>query len=207
MTASTSMFIRASISILWLIFIPVVLNAERLVFLGDSLTAGYGLDPENAYPAMVEKALRADDPETVVINAGLSGDTTAGGLQRVDWILRQPMDVFFVALGANDALRGLPVESTMDNLQAIIRKARAKHPEARIILAGMLAPPNMGEPYQAAFNRIYPDLAKAESVELLPFLLEGVAGVPSLNLADGIHPNIEGHRRIAQAVLEKLQQQ
>ena len=195
---------RPLISILCLLFLPVLLVGERIVFLGDSLTAGYGLDPGNAYPKLVERALQADDPEVTVVNAGISGDTTAGGLQRVDWILRQPIDVFVLALGANDALRGLPVESAKDNLRAIIGKVRDKHPKARIILAGMLAPPNMGRPYQRAFNRIYPALAKSESVELLPFLLEGVAGEPALNLADGIHPNIEGHRRIARAVLKLL---
>ena len=199
------MLIRTFISILVLTFLPVVLCAERIVFLGDSLTAGMGLDPANAYPSLVEQALEAKGAEVTVVNAGLSGDTSAGGLQRADWILRQPMDVLVIALGANDALRGLPVEGTRENLRGIIRKARAKHPDVRIILAGMLAPPNMGAAYRKDFDAIYPELAKTESVELLPFLLEGVAGVPRLNLPDGIHPNIEGHRAIARLVLKKIE--
>jgi acyl-CoA thioesterase-1 len=195
---------RPLISILCLLFLPVLLFSERIVFLGDSLTAGYGLDPESAYPKLVENALGDEDPAVKVVNAGVSGDTSAGGLQRVDWILRQPIDVLIIALGANDALRGLPVEATRESLRGIIGKARAKHPKARIILAGMLAPPNMGEDYLTAFDRIYPELAESESVELIPFLLEGVAGEPSLNLPDGIHPNPAGHKRIAQTILKQL---
>lgn len=185
-------------------FLPALLDAGRIVFLGDSLTAGYGLDPELAYPRLVETALANEGRDVTVVNAGLSGDTSAGGLRRVDWILRQEMDTLFIALGANDALRGLPVEKTRENLRGIIHKARAKYPDIRIILAGMLAPPNMGEEYRRDFDAIYPSLAREESVELMPFLLEGVAGKPSLNLADGIHPNRKGHERIARGVMESL---
>lgn len=191
-------------SILATVFLPLVLPAERIVFLGDSLTAGFGLDPEQAYPKRVEKALRESGKEVTAVNAGVSGDTTAGGLRRLDWILRQPMDTLFIALGANDALRGQPVEATRGNLTAIIRKAREKYPELRIILAGMLAPPNMGKAYREAFAKIYPEVAEAESVELMPFLLDGVAGRPELNLADGIHPNAEGQEIIARSVAEVI---
>jgi acyl-CoA thioesterase-1 len=196
----------ALISILGIIFLPMALAGERAVFIGDSLTAGYGLDPENAYPQLVEAAMRERGRDLTVVNAGLSGDTTAGGLRRLDWILRQPIDILFIALGANDALRGLPVEATRENLRGMIRTVREKQPEVRIILAGMLAPPNMGEAYRSAFDRIFPELAKSESVELLPFLLEGVAGVPGLNLPDGIHPNAKGQKRVAESVLAVLDQ-
>lgn len=194
------------ISMLACIFLPLALAGERLLFLGDSLTAGYGLNPDNAYPQLVEAALRARGRDVTVVNAGLSGDTSAGGLRRMDWILRQPIDTLFVALGANDALRGLPVDTTRENLRAIIHAARAKQPEVRIILAGMLAPPNLGAAYRDAFASMFPELARSESVELLPFLLEGVAGVPALNLADGIHPNVEGQKRVADLVLRVLDQ-
>jgi acyl-CoA thioesterase-1 len=195
---------RVGISILGLLLLAGGLSAERIVFLGDSLTAGYGLDPEQAYPKLVETALREKGNEVTVVNAGVSGDTTAGGLRRLNWILRQPVDTLFIALGANDALRGQSVEAAKDNLRDMIRTARKAYPEARIILAGMLAPPNMGQAYQEAFAKIYPELAKSEDVELLPFLLAGVAGQPQLNLADGTHPNAEGHRRIARQVIELL---
>ena len=194
----------ALISIAIAFFLTVPIHAERMVFLGDSLTAGYGLEPDLAYPHLVEAALKTEGRDVTVINAGLSGDTSAGGLRRTDWILRQEMDTLFIALGANDALRGLPVETTRENLRGIIAKARAKYPEIRIILAGMLAPPNMGEEYRREFDAIYPSISLQESVELVPFLLEGVAGNPAMNLSDGIHPNRKGHERIARAVMEIL---
>lgn len=195
----------ALISMLIAFFLPGNAVAKRIVFLGDSLTAGYGLDPTQAYPAVVGDLLKERGEEVIIINAGISGDTTAGGLRRLGWLLRQPMDTLFIALGANDALRGQPVEGTRRNLRQIIRQARETYPDLQIILAGMLAPPNMGEAYQSAFARIFPELAKDESVLLLPFLLEGVAGDPSLNLADGIHPNREGQKRIARMVVEVLE--
>jgi acyl-CoA thioesterase-1 len=181
------------------------LSAERVVILGDSLTAGYGLNPDFAYPALME-ALAAEKGRSVtVVNAGVSGDTTAGGLRRVNWILREPADMLIVALGGNDALRGFPPEETHSNLMAIIERARALQPEIRIILAGMLAPPNMGEAYGEAFAAVYPSVAAAAEVERIPFILEGVAGLPELNLADGIHPNVQGHKRIAQTIVEFLE--
>ncbi|MFO7723983.1 MAG: arylesterase [Oceanipulchritudo sp.] len=187
-----------------LCLLPAFASGERIVFIGDSLTAGYQLEPEEAYPQIVQRLLKARGRDVEVVNAGISGDTTAGGLRRIDWLLRQEMDTLFIALGANDALRGQPVEATRENLRGIIRKAREAHPEVRIILAGMLAPPNMGEPYREAFAALYRELAETEPVELMPFLLEGVAGEPELNLADGIHPNREGQRRIAEAVANVL---
>lgn len=195
------------ISISVLLFLVTLLSAERMVFLGDSLTAGYGLEPEQAYPAVIEEMLEARGEEVAVVNAGVSGDTTAGGLRRVDWILRQKIDTLVIALGANDALRGQPVEQTRENLRRIIAKARERHPELRIILAGMLAPPNLGEAYREAYASIFPELAEEASVELVPFLLEGVAGEPELNLPDGIHPNAEGQRLVARNVLEVLERE
>ena len=168
-----------------------------LLFYGDSLTAGYGLSTEEAFPALIEKELNKTGKKAKVINAGLSGETSAGGLNRLDWVLRQPLDVFVLELGANDGLRGLPIEQTRNNLQAIIDKVKAKYPKAKIVLVGMMVPPNMGKTYSDAFRNIYPDLAKKNGATLIPFLLDGVAGNEKLNQADGIHPNVEGHKIVA----------
>jgi acyl-CoA thioesterase-1 len=176
-------------------------ETPTLLFLGDSLTAGYGLDPEEAYPALIEDALNADGIEVNVINGGLSGETSAGGLRRLRWVLRRPVELLVIALGANDSLRGLPPEDTQKNLEGMIEAAREIQPEIRILLAGMYAPPNMGAAYRERFDLIYTELAKSHAVELVPFLLEGVAGEPSLNQADGIHPNVEGQKRVAQNLL------
>ena len=172
-------------------------QSKSILFFGDSLTAGYGLSPEEAFPALVEKLLTKEEKKVKVINAGLSGETSAGGLSRIDWILRQPIDVFVLELGANDGLRGLPIDQTKKNLQAIIDKVKTRYPRAKIVLAGMMVPPNMGKSYADEFKRIYPAMAKKNRATLIPFLLEGVAGNESLNQADGIHPNAEGHRIVA----------
>lgn len=179
-------------------------GVERIVCLGDSLTAGYGLDPAFAFPALVQRSLKESLPEVEVVNAGVSGDTTAGALRRVNWVLRTPADILVVALGGNDALRGLPPEETRANLMAIIKTARERVPGIRIVLAGMLAPPNMGEAYQAAFAQAYREVVEATKVEFMPFLLEGVAANPDLNLPDGIHPNAQGQAVIARNILEVL---
>lgn len=194
-------------SMLLIILLPILAAGQRIVCLGDSLTAGYGLEPDQSWPAQLEGMLRKAGRDATVVNAGVSGDTSAGGLRRVDWILRQEMDYLVIALGANDALRGFPVEATMGNLRGIIRKARARHPDVTIILAGMRAPPNMGTDYRKAFDEGYPRLAAEEEVRFLPFLLDGVAGVPELNLADGIHPNAEGQRKIASLFLDCLRKE
>jgi acyl-CoA thioesterase-1 len=180
---------------------PVVL------FFGDSLTAGYGLSPEEAFPALIEKNITKSGKKVKVVNAGLSGETSAGGLSRIDWILRQPVDVFVLELGANDGLRGLPLDQTRANLQGIISKVKDKYPNVKIVMAGMMVPPNMGESYSNEFKKIYPDLAKKNGATLIPFLLENVAGNEKLNQADGIHPNTEGHKLVAEHVgkfIEKL---
>jgi acyl-CoA thioesterase-1 len=153
---------------------------------------------------VLQQLLREQGRDATVVNAGLSGETTAGGLRRLDWVLRGTADCLVIALGGNDALRGLPVAETRDNLRAMIHKARERQPGIRIILAGMLAPPNMGPDYAAAFAAVYPQLAREENVELFDFLLQDVAARPELNLEDGIHPNAAGHRQIAQSLLSLL---
>jgi len=189
------MFLRfLPISIIAVLLQP---QAKTILFFGDSLTAGYGLSPEIAFPALVEKEFIKENKKVKIINAGLSGETSAGGLSRIDWILRQPIDVFVLELGANDGLRGLPIEQTKKNLQSIIEKVKSKYPKAKIVLAGMLVPPNMGKPYADEFKKIYPAMASKNRALLIPFLLEGVAGNEKLNQADGIHPNAEGHRIVA----------
>lgn len=175
---------------------------RTLLCFGDSLTAGYGLaDPSTeSYPARLQETLAAAGLDWRVINAGLSGETSAGGLRRVDWVLRQPADIFLLALGGNDALRGLDPAVTRSNLTAIIGRVRAKYPQARIVVAGMQAPPTLGADYADAFARIFPEVAREQGATLVPFLLEGVGGEPALNQSDQIHPNPAGHRRLAATV-------
>lgn len=172
--------------------------APKIVFLGDSLTAGYGLDAREAYPSLVADRLRAAGLGFDVVNAGVSGDTSAGGQSRLDWSLEGDVRVLVVALGGNDALRGLGTEELARNLSRIIERAMARG--VRVILAGMEAPPNLGPAYTSAFRAVYRDLAARYRVAFLPFLLDGVAGVPALNQADGIHPNAAGATRVADLV-------
>lgn len=168
-------------------------KTKVVLFFGDSLTAGYGLSPEDAFPTVVGKSLTLAGANVRVINAGLSGETSAGGLTRIDWILRQPIDVFVLELGANDGLRGLPITETKKNLQTIIDKVKAKNPDCKIVLTGMMVPPNMGKEYSNGFKNVFPDIARKNKAVLVPFLLDGVAGIERLNQADGIHPTAEGH--------------
>ena len=179
---------------------------RTVVFFGDSLTAGYGLeDPSTqAFPAIIQKKIDQAGLPWRVVNAGLSGETSAGGLRRVDWILRQPVDVFVLELGGNDGLRGIPPAATEANLQAIIDRVRAKYPAARIVLAGIVAPPNMGPDFTRAFAAIFPALAEKNHVPLIPFLLAGVVGKLGLDQADGIHPTAEGHVVVADTVWNVL---
>ncbi len=177
---------------------PVVL------FLGTSLTAGLGLSESEAYPALIQRKVDSAGILVRVVNAGLSGETSAGGLRRLDWLLRQPVAVLVLELGANDALRGQDLDATRQNLQAIIDRTRAAHPGAAIVIAGMQAPPNLGSRYTTAFRDIFPDLARRNRAALIPFLLEGVAGVPRLNQADGIHPTAAGDSIVAENVWKVL---
>ncbi|MDZ4715418.1 MAG: arylesterase [Cytophagales bacterium] len=175
-----------------------------ILFFGDSLTAGYGLSPEEAFPTVVEQAMAKSGTKVRVINAGLSGETSAGGLSRIDWVLRQPIDVFVLELGANDGLRGLPIKETRKNLQAIIDKVKAKNPNCKIVLAGMMVPPNMGRDYAEAFRKLFGEISSGNSAVLIPFLLDGVAGIEKLNQADGIHPTGEGHKIIGDNITKIL---
>lgn len=180
-------------------------SVKTILFYGDSITAGYGLSVEDAYPAHVAEMLKQKGLDVKVVNAGLSGETSAGGLSRVDWILRQPIDVFVLELGGNDGLRGLPLDQTRTNLQSIIDKVKIKNPEVKIVLAGMMVPPNLGKEYTAEFKNIYPELARKNKATLIPFLLEGVGGDDKLNLPDGIHPNVDGHKIVAKTVVKIIE--
>ena len=179
-------------------------SGPRVVFLGDSLTAGLGVDKEQAFPALLGDLLKADGLPVSVVNAGVSGDTTAGGLARLDWLLKQKPDVLVVGLGGNDGLRGLDVTASEANLREIVTRAKAAG--AGVLLLGMQMPPNYGPDYTAAFRAIYPRVAKETDTPLVPFVLEGVGGVADLNQADGIHPTVAGHRVVAGVVLPKLRE-
>lgn len=178
--------------------------ATKVLFVGTSLTAGYGLTPELAFPTVVAKLAEADGLPLEIVNAGLSGETSAGALRRMDWILRAPADVIVVETGANDGLRGLDPDSTQANLVQIIARIRKAQPRARIVLVQMEAPPNYGIGYVRRFRSIYADVSRQEGVALAPFLLDGVAGLPDLNQADGIHPNRRGAELVAANVWRAL---
>ena len=180
-------------------------RAKVILFLGDSVTAGYGVGVDDAFPSLIQAKIDSKGWNFRVVNAGESGDTTAGGLRRIDWLLRQRVDVLVLELGANDGLRGVPVKVTRENLQAIIDKARKKYPDVKLVIAGMRMPPNLGRDYTAAFKSIFGDVAAKNKAALIPFLLEDVAGIPRLNQADGIHPTAEGHKVVAENVWKALQ--
>ena len=162
----------------------------RILAFGDSLTAGYGLSQQDSFPARLEAALRKAGVDARVNNAGVSGDTTSAALRRIEWLMRDPWDLVIVELGANDGVRGVDPSLTRDNLERIVERARQSG--ARVLLAGMLAPPNLGRDYGKEFNAVFPEIAERHGVSYYRFFLEGVAGDPSLNLADGLHPNAKG---------------
>ena len=180
-------------------------RTKTLVFLGDSLTAGFGLQSTEAFPALIAEKVRAAGLPFEVQNAGLSGDTSAGALRRVDWLLQRPMDVLVIELGGNDGLRGLPVKSLKENLQQIIDKAKARNPTLKIVIAGMQIPPNLGADYATDFARVFAELARENKAVLIPFLLEGVGGHRDLNQQDMIHPTAAGHRIVADLVWRTLE--
>ena len=183
---------------------PTAVKVRSIIFFGNSITAGYGVEPSQAFPALIQGKIDSIHLSYKVINAGVSGETTAGGAGRIDWILRQPVDIFVLELGGNDGLRGIPVAETKKNLQGIIDKVKAANPDVKIILAGMQIPPNMGQQYATAFRSVYPDLAKKNDLILIPFILEGVGGIENLNQADGIHPTEEGHKIVAENIWQVL---
>jgi len=182
-----------------------VTKKKTIVFFGNSLTAGYGVSPSEAFPAIIQKRIDSLGLPYQVVNAGVSGETSSGGKTRIDWILREPVDIFILELGANDGLRGTPLSETKKNLQDIIDKVKAKYPDTKLVFAGMEIPPNMGQAYTTEFRNIYTDLAAKNKMTLIPFLLEGVGGEPELNQADGIHPTAEGHLIVAENVWKQLE--
>ncbi|WP_175632515.1 arylesterase [Pedobacter ghigonis] len=175
-------------------------DQKNILFFGTSLTAGMGLDPSEAFPALIQNKIDSLKLPYKVINGGLSGETSAGGKGRIDWLLKQPVSIFVLELGANDGLRGLPVAQTIKNLQDIVDRVKAKYPDAKLVLAGMQVPPSMGAKYAADFKNIFPVLAQKNEMKLIPFLLDKVGGVPKLNQADGIHPTAEGDKILAENV-------
>ncbi|HEY0055015.1 MAG TPA: arylesterase [Pedobacter sp.] len=180
-------------------------QVKRILFFGNSLTAGYGLeDPDEAFPSVIQQKLDSLKLPYKAINAGLSGETTAGGVNRINWLLKQPIDIFVLELGANDGLRGMPVSETKKNLQLILDTVKARYPNAKRVLLGMEIPPNLGGKYAAAFRVIFRELAQKNNIPFVPFMLEGVAGNPQLNLQDGIHPTSEGYKIVADNVWEVL---
>ena len=181
-------------------------TSKKIVFFGDSLTAGYGLnDMEDAFPGVIQTKIDSLGLPYTIVNSGISGETSAGGKNRIDWVLNDAPDVFVLELGANDGLRGVPLQQTKTNLQAIIDAVKNKYPETKIVLAGMQIPPNMGQEYTTEFKNIFPTLAKKNNIALVPFLLEKVGGIASLNQSDGIHPTKEGHKILAKNVWEILE--
>lgn len=183
---------------------PAPVSKKAIVFFGNSLTAAYQLSPEQGFPALIQQKLDSLQMAYNCVNAGLSGETTADGVNRIDWVLQQPMDIFVLELGGNDALRGLPIQESVKNLQAIVDKVKSARPNCKIVVAGMLAPPNLGAAYTNAFRDMYPNLARKNNAALIPFLLEDVGGIPSLNLEDGIHPNVAGQKIVAENVWKVL---
>ena len=180
-------------------------ETKAILFLGNSLTAGYGLDATQAFPTLIQNRIDSMEWKFKVINAGQNGDTTSGGLSRIEWLLQREIHVLVLELGINDGLRGIQTEVTRKNLQAIINRTKSKYPEVEVVLAGMQVPPNMGKTYAASFKAMFPQLANKNGVHLIPFLLEGVGGDPSLNLPDGIHPSAEGHQIVAKNVWKVLE--
>lgn len=174
--------------------------SKTILFFGNSLTAGLGVEPEEAFPAIIEKKIDSLKLPYTVINAGLSGETTAAGKARINWLLKQKVDVFVLELGANDGLRGIPVSETSKNLQNIVDQVKGKYPAVKLVMTGMEVPPNMGGKYASEFRIIFKQIAEKNNMLLVPFLLENVGGVPELNQPDGIHPNPKGHKILAENV-------
>lgn len=179
-------------------------DSRRILIFGDSITAGMGVDKQQAFPALIQERIDSLGLNYEVVNGGLSGETSAGGLRRINWVLQRPVDIMILELGGNDGLRGIDLSSTKENLQGIIDAALAKNPDMKIIIAGMQVPPNLGPEYTEEFRSLYPELAEENDLPLIPFLLKEVGGDPELNQPDGIHPTPKGHKVIAETVWETL---
>jgi acyl-CoA thioesterase I len=184
---------------------PAPQQPKTILFLGDSITAGYGLDQSQAFPALIQQRIDQAKLSYTVINGGLSGETSSGGLRRIGWLLRSKVDIMVLELGANDGLRGIDLAVTRQNLQQIIDRTKASNPDVIIIIAGMQVPPNLGETYTRQFREMFAELANKNKAPLIPFILQGVAGEPSLNLSDGIHPNADGQKILANNVWNVLE--
>lgn len=179
--------------------------SKTILFFGDSLTAGYGLEDVNdAFPGLIQSKIDSLQLDYTIVNSGISGETTSGGKNRIDWVLKEEPNVFILELGANDGLRGVPLDQSKANLQAIIDAVKKKYPDTKIVLAGMQIPPNMGKDYTTEFKNMFPALAEKNDLYLIPFLLDDVGGIPDLNQKDGIHPTKEGHKILANNVWEVL---
>ena len=189
----------------WIFLTAATPVRRTLLFLGDSITAGLGVELSQAFPARIQERIDAKGWPFRVINAGQSGDTSAGGLGRINWLLKNRVDILVLELGANDGLRGLPVAVTQKNLQAIIDRTKSKYPDVKVVIAGMKVPPNMGADYGRRFEAQFAELAKKNKAVLIPFILDGVGGVTELNLRDGIHPTARGHEIIARNVWKTLE--
>ncbi len=185
---------------------PVANKKKTIVFFGNSLTAAYGLDPSQGFVGLIGERIDSLDLAYKVVNAGLSGETSAGGNSRIDWILRQKIDVFVLELGANDGLRGTPIAETYKNLGTILQKVKTKYPEVKILICAMEALPNMGEKFTKEFRGIFANLAKENEATLIPFFLANVGGIPELNQADGIHPTAKGHQLVTENIWAVLKE-
>ena len=179
-------------------------SMKTILFFGNSLTAGYGLEPEEAFPALIQDKIDSLNLPYKVVNAGNSGETSAGGKSRIDWLLKQKVDVFVLELGANDGLRGIPVSETTSNLQNIVDQVKTKYPDVKMVMAGMQVPPNMGSKYATEFSQIFKNIAEKNDMAYVPFLLDRVGGVTELNQSDGVHPTAEGQKILADNVWKVL---
>lgn len=199
---------RLLTAIVFVFLLPAVMNgqasAERILFFGDSITAGYGVGEDQAFPAFIQQKIDSLDWNYKAVNGGSSGETSAGGLRRIDWVLQQPVSVFVLELGGNDGLRGIDLDATKDNLQNIIEKVESKYPDAKIIITGMQVPPNLGPEYTQQFKEMYPELAEENDTKLIPYFLDDLGGDSELMQSDGIHPTEEGHKLLAEKVWEVL---
>lgn len=193
--------------LLFLLFTSTLVHSQEkkaILFFGDSITAGYGIEQSQAFPELIQNKIDSIGLNYEVINGGLSGETSAGGLRRINWVLQRKVDIMILELGGNDGLRGIDLSSTKENLQEIVNRALAKNPDMEIIVAGMQVPPNLGVEYTKEFRELFPSLAKENDLTLIPFILEKVGGIRELNQPDQIHPNVQGHKLVAETVWETL---